>query len=50
MIQVDFFDGGAQRNRADKYINSSINNLNCKLLSVMCNHHVLKMMDEITII
>lgn len=42
MIQVDFFDGGAQRNRADKYINSSINNLNCKLLSVMCNHHVLK--------
>ena len=42
MIQVDLFDGGAQNIRADKYINSSINNLNCKLLSVMCNHHVLK--------
>ena len=38
MNQIDLWSGGQQSNRGDKYIASSINTENIKLLAIVCNN------------
>lgn len=38
MNQIDLWSGGQQSNRGDKYIASSINTENTKLLAIVCNN------------
>jgi hypothetical protein len=38
MNQIDLWSGGQQSNRGDKYVASSINTENTKLLAIVCNN------------